>query len=105
MLQLPIIRTVRTRRSLQKVALEKSIVSGQLLLEKIAQRTHLNSERRLLMYTPEGRTKDLNLVPVVDKNSLRGGWLSHVVKVSPGQDRWVHVAEIKTIIPHLSRES
>ena len=43
------------------------------------------------MYTPEGRTKDLNLVPVVDKNSLRGGWLSRVVKVSPGQDRWVHI--------------
>ena len=59
------IGTVRTRRSLQKVALEKSIVSGQLLLEEIAQRTHLNSERRLLMNTPEGRTKDLKFGPVV----------------------------------------
>ena len=58
------------------------------------------------MDTPEGRTRDLNLIPVVDKNSLRARWLlGRVVKVSPGQDRWVHVAEIKTIIPHLSGES
>ena len=36
-----------------------------ITLEKIAQRTHLDSERRLLMNTPEGRTKDLKFGPVV----------------------------------------
>ena len=34
----------------------------------------------------------------MDKNSLRVRWLlGRVVKVSPGQDRWVHVAEIEPL--------